>query len=51
MPRKITPEFKCECAELVITHGSSHKDVAVAMSVGLHDIGKSYQELHPRSQP
>lgn len=38
MPRKITPEFKRECAELVITHGYSHKDAAAAMNVGLSSI-------------
>lgn len=38
MPRKITPEFKRECAELVITHGNSHKEAAAAMNVGLSSI-------------
>ncbi|HCE4594963.1 TPA: transposase [Vibrio parahaemolyticus] len=38
MPRKITPEFKRECAELVITHGYSHKDAAAAMNIGLSSI-------------
>ena len=38
MPRRITPEFKRECAELVITHGYSHKDAAAAMNVGLSSI-------------
>ncbi|HIF9095872.1 TPA: hypothetical protein ACX6R1_002120 [Photobacterium damselae] len=34
MPRRITRE----CAELVITHGNSHKDAAAAMNVGLSSI-------------
>ncbi|EOX4792243.1 transposase [Vibrio alginolyticus] len=38
MPRKITPEFKRECAELVIIYGNSHKDAAAAMNVGLSSI-------------
>ncbi|MDP2546110.1 hypothetical protein Q8W13_22885 [Photobacterium damselae subsp. piscicida] len=38
MPRRITPEFKRECAELVITLGYSHKDAAAAMNVGLSSI-------------
>lgn len=38
MPRNITPEFKRECAELVITHGYKHKDAAAAMGVGLSSI-------------
>lgn len=38
MPRKITPEFKRQCAELVITHGNSHKNAAAAMNVGLSSI-------------
>ncbi len=38
MPRNISPEFKRECAELVITHGYKHKDAAAAMGVGLSSI-------------
>ncbi|HIF9093384.1 TPA: transposase [Photobacterium damselae] len=38
MPRRITPEFKRECAELVITLGYSYKDAAAAMNVGLSSI-------------
>ncbi|MCG9682338.1 transposase [Vibrio sp. Isolate23] len=38
MPRNISPEFKRECAELVIIHGYKHKDAAAAMGVGLSSI-------------
>lgn len=38
MVRKVTPEFKQECAELIIIHGYKHKDAAQAMSVGLSSI-------------
>lgn len=38
MPRRITPEFKRECAELIITHSYSHKDAAAAMNVDLSSI-------------
>ncbi|HIF9408610.1 TPA: hypothetical protein ACX6R8_000446 [Photobacterium damselae] len=38
MPRRITPEFKRECADLVITHGYSHKDASAAMNVGLASV-------------
>lgn len=38
MVRKVTPEFKRECAELIIIHGYKHKDAAQAMSVGLSSI-------------
>lgn len=38
MVRKVTPEFKRECAELIIIHGYKHKDAAQAMSVGLPSI-------------
>ncbi|MDV7105384.1 transposase [Vibrio sp. TH_r3] len=38
MVRKVTPEFKRECAELVIIHGYKHKDAAQAMSVGVSSI-------------
>ncbi|WP_318493359.1 hypothetical protein [Photobacterium leiognathi] len=38
MLRRITIDFKRECAELVIIHGYSHKDAATAMKVGLSSI-------------
>ena len=34
MPRRVTPDFKRECAELVLVHGYKHKDAAEAMGVG-----------------
>lgn len=34
----MTPEFKSECAELIIIHSYKHKDAAQAMSVGLSSI-------------
>lgn len=41
MVRKVTPEFKRECAELIIIHGYKHKDTAQAMSVGLSSIQRN----------
>ncbi|KPD01870.1 transposase [Moellerella wisconsensis] len=38
MVRKVTPEFKRECAELIIIHGYKHKDETQAMSVALFSI-------------
>ena len=38
MPRTISPEFKRECAELVVIQGYSQKDAAEAMHVGLSSI-------------
>lgn len=38
MQKRVTAEFKRECAELVIIHGYKQKDAAVAMSVGLSSI-------------
>lgn len=36
--RKITTEYKRECAELVIKHGYKYQDAADAMGVGLSPI-------------
>ncbi len=38
MARKITTEYKRECAELVIKHGYKYQDAANAMGVGLSSI-------------
>lgn len=55
MTRKLSTEFKRECADLVIVHGYKHKDAAEAMaldylrfSVGLVNLKKSRKVLHPK---
>ncbi|MCU4677387.1 transposase [Catenovulum sp. 2E275] len=38
MPRRITPEFKRECVNLVLFQGYKYQDAADAMGVGLSSI-------------
>jgi len=39
MPKKIlSPEYKRECADLMIVHGYKHKDAAAAMNASLSSI-------------
>lgn len=38
MPRRITPEFKRECVNLVLVQGYKYQDAADAMNVGLSSI-------------
>ncbi len=38
MPRKITPDFKRECTELIITLVYSRKEANTAINVGLSSI-------------
>lgn len=46
MVRKVTPEFKRECAELIIIHGYKHKDETQAMSVALFSINVGLRNIN-----
>jgi len=50
MPRRVTPEFKRECAELVLVHGYKHKEAAEAMDVGLSSIQRWVSQFKKEQQ-
>lgn len=50
MTRKLSTEFKRECADLVIVHGYKHKDAADAMGVGLSSIQRWVSQFKKEQQ-
>tara|TARA_R110002073_G_C9389834_1_gene573669 strand:+ start:67 stop:405 length:339 start_codon:yes stop_codon:yes gene_type:complete len=43
--RKFTPEFKVECAQLVLDQGYTVEDASRAMKVGMSTLGKWVRKL------
>lgn len=50
MPRRLTSEFKRECADLVLIHGYKHKEAAEAMGVGLSSIQRWVSQYKKEEQ-
>ncbi|PWW33358.1 transposase [Idiomarina loihiensis] len=50
MPRRITSEFKRECADLALVHGYKHKGAVEAMGVDLSSIQRRVSQYKNEQQ-